>query len=165
MACMTADSDTDRAEHLQRLTHQVRKLRALKREHQLFVLNTAAELALLIHEEGSKIDAIFMLKPNAAAEKAADLLMQNVALDAARRKLLNDYNGATGVNEEATDLILKVINRRQQRAAAWLSLYGARAGGMTISGYRSNIIQPTIEAIKEHAEDLDPSIQEKLKLQ
>lgn len=164
MACMTAGDDKERAAIMRKLTGQVRKLREMRAAQELFVLNAAAALALLIAEEGTKVDAIFMLPPEKAAEKAADYLMQNVSFDAARRKLLNDYTGSTGVNEQATNRILTVVNERQQRAAAWLSLYGARAGGMSVGTYRSEVVDPAVEALKERIDDLDPGVREKLKL-
>lgn len=164
MACMTAGDDRERAVIMRKLVAQVRKLREARQAQELFVLNAAATLALLIHEEGSKIDAIFMMAPEKAAEKAAEYLMQNVTFDAARRKLLNDYTGSSGVNETATDRILTVINVRQQQAAAWLSLYGARAGGMSVTTYRSDVVAPAVEALKERIDDLDPGVRERLGL-
>lgn len=164
MACMTTDSDQERASVLRKLTNTVRNLREAKAAQELFVLNAAADLALLIHEQGTKVDGIFLLSPDKAADKAADFLLQNVAFDAARRKLLQDYTGSSGVNQNATDRILKIINQRQQRAAAWLSLYGARAGGMTVGTYRAEVVAPAIETLKERIDDLDPGVREKLNL-
>ena len=164
MKCMTAGSDAEKAQVLLTLVGQVRKLRGLQQAQELFVLNAAAALALLISEESTKVEGVFMLSPEKAAEKAADLLIQNVQFDSARSKLMNDYTGSSGVNEEATNRILEVINARQQQAAAWLSLYGARTGGMSIGTYRSEVVEPAVNALRDHADDLDPGVRRRLGL-
>lgn len=158
----TTPNEDDAAAAMRDLVTKVRRLREAQAARDRFVLNTAAETVLVMSEQDD-IEELFQLDVMEAADQAADHLANLAHLESARRKLVNDFGGQTGVDDLASDRISERIDARMSRHAARLSLLGARAGGMDLAQYKREVIQPMRDVVREQFGALDEGIQKRLK--
>jgi hypothetical protein len=159
MSSDTAEDDVERSRVLLHLTKIVRALRSRAKAYEIYVVNTTVSLLIILKDEPEKVDRLFGgMKPKGAAEKAADLLIENVQLDMARKKLFTDYSDSS----DSSVAITTVINTRQSIAASWFSMYKARAGGMDKKTYYDTVVEDAKETVREHAKLLSKEVREKL---
>ncbi len=159
MSADTAEDDAERGRVLLHLTKIVRALRSRSKAYEIYLVNTTISLLLILNEEPEKVDRLFGgLTKVGAAEKAADLLIENVQLDMARKKLFTDYSDLS----DSSVAITAVINTRQSIAASWFSMYKARAGGMDKKTYYDTVVQDAYETLRENSKLISAAVRKKL---
>lgn len=150
---MASPNDDEQRASMRALVGLVRRIREARRDQTLYVMETAMRLIEFLDEKDSQIASVFSsTSPEEAAEIALKHLLDVTTLEAARGKLHHDFDDGDGGSSEA---IQKALNKRAQEAAAKLSVYGARAGGMTLGQYNEQVRNPILRTLDEQAEQLD----------